>query len=114
MRMIEKLAQLTRKEVEEAEKGEKKQTEHFRTMARRPQAALGSQRAQAVLGALGGGTLAHALARKAKGARIPLAILGAMGGGMAAGGAGMIPTLSRREAAKKFPYEDWSKVKTKD
>ncbi len=112
MLMIEKLAQLTRKELQESAGADKKYTKHFRRMTSRPQSALGSQRAQVTLGALGGGTLGATLAGKRY--KIPAAILSAIGGALATGAAGMKHVVSKKKAAKEFPYEDWSKVKTKD
>lgn len=117
MRTIEKLAQLTRKELEESAKAEKEYTQQFRRAATRPQAALGAQRAQVLLGAMGGGTIANLLARGSRYARRhkgKLSALGAIAGALGTGASGMMPVMSKRQAAKEFPYEEWGKVPVKD
>ncbi len=108
MMMIEKVAKLSKEELDELNEYDRKNVPRFRRMASRPQAALGSQRAQAALGAMSGGTLANLIARGSKYTRKykGLATLaGVAGGAAAAGGAGMMAQKSKGEAAKMFPYE---------
>ncbi len=111
MRMIEKVAragQLTSRQLEELEDYDKEYTRHFRTMASKPQAAMGAQRSGAVLGAMTGGTLANLIARGSKYTRRHKGIataLGVLGGALATGSAGMVAQKSKRQAAKMYPYE---------